>query len=145
VSSSSDDRTPNRAPVGGRPFSDAGESLLRVTLPPGTPQEAEVAVQRLVELTSILARRCAQLQEALESRIVIEQAKGVIAERCRIEPEQAFEALRQAARSNRIALRDVAARVMSSDTTPWELAAQLNGTPVRRRRTNAAGGDSVER
>jgi hypothetical protein len=29
--------------------------------------EAEVAIARLVELTSILARRAAQLQEALDS------------------------------------------------------------------------------
>jgi hypothetical protein len=38
--------------------------------------EAEIAVQRLVELTGILARRCAQLQHALDSRVAIEQAKA---------------------------------------------------------------------
>ena len=54
------------------PFTQSAESLLHVALPPGTPEQAEVTVRRLIELTGILARRCAQLQEALDSRIVIE-------------------------------------------------------------------------
>jgi hypothetical protein len=58
----------------GSPQNGAGESLIRVSL--GTPAEAETAVRRLVELTGILARRCAQLEHALQSRIVIEQAKA---------------------------------------------------------------------
>jgi hypothetical protein len=65
----------------GRPFADPAQSLINVAVRPGTPVEAEIAVQRLVELTGILARRFAQLQHALDSRVAIEQAKGVMCER----------------------------------------------------------------
>ena len=123
----------------GVPFTEAGEGLLHVAIPPGTPREAETAVRRLVELTAILARRCAQLQEALDSRVVIEQAKGVLAERFHLEPEQAFEVLRRSARANRVPLRDLSARIVSSERTPWEVAAQLDGAalPPRLARTGS--------
>lgn len=116
---------PRHAHVPGRQFADPSQTLIDVAVPPGTPLEAEVAVRRLVELTGILARRCAQLQHALESRIEIEQAKGIIAERFSLEPDQAFDSLRRAARSNRIRIHDLSFRVVTSDETPPELLAQL--------------------
>jgi hypothetical protein len=119
--------------VGGLPFADPGQSLIDVALPPGTPREAEIAVQRLVELTGILARRCAQLQHALDSRIAIEQAKGVMSERFALAPEDAFEVLRRAARSHRMRIHDLAAMVVRSVETPPEITRQLNeGSPLRR-------------
>lgn len=120
-------------------FTDAGETLLHVALPPGTPVETETAVRRLVELTAILARRCAQLQEALDTRIVIEQAKGMLAERFHLEPDGAFEVLRRGARSSRLPLRDLAARVVTSERTPWEVAAQLEGAALPPRLAQNAG------
>jgi hypothetical protein len=117
----------------------SSEGLLQITLPPGTPEHTQAAVRRLVEATATLARRCAQLQEALESRIVIEQAKGVLAERFRLEPDSAFEVLRRGARSNRLPLRDLAARVVASERTPWEVAAQLDGGAVSPRLAPNAG------
>ena len=119
--------------VDGLPFAGADKALLHLTLPPGTPDEAQVAVRRLIELTTILARRCAQLQEALDSRVTIEQAKGVLAERFGLDPDAAFDVLRRAARSNRVALHDLAASVAASRKTPWEVAAQLDGAAVPRR------------
>ena len=95
-----------------------------------TDLDAETAVRQLVELTATLARRSAQLQEALESRVVIEQAKGVLAERFALEPEAAFDVLRRAARANRVVLRELAERVVTSRTTPWEIAGQLDAAAV---------------
>jgi AmiR/NasT family two-component response regulator len=98
--------------------SGAAGSLLQIALPKGTPLEAEVAVRRLIELVGTLAERAAQLQEALESRIVIEQAKGVLVERFEVSPDEAFTLLRRAARSNRMLLRELAAEVVASRETP---------------------------
>lgn len=63
-----------------------------------------------------------QLREALESRRVIEQAKGVLAGRHDITPEQAFALLRGfARRSNRI-LREVCAEVVTGATDVTDTA-----------------------
>jgi len=107
--------------VRGSRFSSPAESLLRISVPPGTPPEAEAAIVRLLELTSILARRAAQLQEALDSRIVIEQAKGILAERFGTDIDAAFRLLRRGAGSNRIKLHELAERVVASPETPAEL------------------------
>ena len=69
---------------------------------------------RLRALTQLLAERNEQLETALESRIVIEQAKGVLAERYGISPDAAFVRLRAAARSNRMKLHALAAAVVAS-------------------------------
>ncbi|MFX0577498.1 GAF and ANTAR domain-containing protein [Nocardia nepalensis] len=53
-------------------------------------------------------RLTAQLQHALDSRIVIEQAKGVIANARRTTPEVAFELIRSHARKNRVTVQAVA-------------------------------------
>ncbi|HEY4020235.1 MAG TPA: GAF and ANTAR domain-containing protein [Pseudonocardiaceae bacterium] len=49
-----------------------------------------------------------QLQFALTSRVIIEQAKGVLAERCRVDMAEAFTMLRKHARNNNLRLADVA-------------------------------------
>jgi AmiR/NasT family two-component response regulator len=94
-----------------------------VGLPSGTPDEARAAIERLIELTARFACRSAQLQEALDSRVVIEQAKGVFAERYSITTQEAFDLLRRASRSNRIQLHELAAKVVSSPQTPREFHA----------------------
>jgi hypothetical protein len=53
-------------------------------------------------------RRTEQLQHALHSRVVIEQAKGIVAARRDITPDAAFEHLRNHARRHGRRLRDVA-------------------------------------
>jgi hypothetical protein len=111
----------SRGPDGHRLVGPAG-SLIQIALPKGTPLEAEVAIRRLIELVGTLARRAAQLQEALDSRIVIEQAKGVLVERFDLSPDEAFAVLRRAARSNRMPLRDLAANVVDLRGMPPELA-----------------------
>ena len=59
-----------------------------------------------------------QLREALDSRIVIEQAKGVLAAERRISVDEAFEVLRRHARRNSTSLRSVAEAVVSLGLRP---------------------------
>jgi GAF domain-containing protein len=66
-----------------------------------------------------LSRRTAeQLQEALDSRIVIEQAKGVLAAERHISVAEAFVVLREHARDNGAALKAVADAVVNLGLRP---------------------------
>ena len=76
---------------------------------------------RLQELVSSLLEQNAQLRTALESRIVIEQAKGVLAERFGLGVEEAFELLRRAARNHRMSIHALAGRVVAARETPHEI------------------------
>ena len=67
---------------------------------------------------SALEREVQQLREALSSRIVIEQAKGVLAERFQLEIDPAFELLRRAARSERMLIHQLAAEVVAGRQSP---------------------------
>jgi AmiR/NasT family two-component response regulator len=90
-----------------------------------TPQEMQVIVRRLLGVTEAAYERRAQLEEALRSRIVIEQAKGVLAERHELDVEQAFEVLRRAARSSRVKIHLLAADVVGSRESPAPVLAAL--------------------
>jgi GAF domain-containing protein len=59
-----------------------------------------------------------QLQEALDSRIVIEQAKGILAAERQISVDAAFEVLRRHARSHSATLRSVAEAVVNLGMRP---------------------------
>lgn len=72
-----------------------------------------------------LRARVSELEAALESRVVIEQAKGMIAARHHVDLQTAFDALRRAARSNHLILRELAARVITEPGTPAEIVQQL--------------------
>lgn len=82
-----------------------------------------VAAQALADVATIaiLQHRAAadaqlltdQLTGALNTRIVIEQAKGVVAERAELDMEQAFARLRRHARNHHLLLSDVAQAVSS--------------------------------
>jgi len=85
------------------------------------------AAQALADVAtiSILARNAAadsqtvnqQLTHALSTRIVIEQAKGVVAEGAGIDMERAFRRLRNHARAHHLLLTDVA-HAVSTKTLP---------------------------
>jgi AmiR/NasT family two-component response regulator len=73
-----------------------------------------------------------QLQTALNSRVVIEQAKGKLAERLGIDMAQAFAILRSAARDRNLRLADLA-QAFIDGTEP------LTGHTVTTSRQPAAG------
>jgi AmiR/NasT family two-component response regulator len=66
-----------------------------------------------------------QLRTALESRIVIEQAKGILAERYATAVEVAFELLRRAARTSQRRIHDVAVEVVNSGSSPPAVLREL--------------------
>lgn len=83
-----------------------GESSLSI-LPPSAGQPGDP--------TAFLIERTRQLEVALTSRIVIEQAKGILAERHGISVDEAFERLRREARSARRKIHDVATDVVNGN------------------------------
>jgi GAF domain-containing protein len=107
---------------------------------PGEMRQADVdAAQALADVATIaiLQHRAAleaqvvnqQLEHALNSRIVLEQAKGMVAEREKINMEQAFSALRRHARHHNLRLVDVAEAIIGGALP----ASALDGVrPARR-------------
>jgi len=82
------------------------------SIPAATPAGDEPPDARRLEQT------VAQLEHALTARIRVEQAIGVLAERHRIRPRQAFEQLRSAARNRGRRVIDIAADVVASASNP---------------------------
>jgi hypothetical protein len=90
-----------------------------------------------------LAVTVSQLEHALASRVRVEQAIGVLAERHRIHPREAFDLLRGAARSRGRRVTEIAQDVVASAANPLlrlpeELARKLpeprqRGRSLRRR------------
>jgi ANTAR domain len=81
-----------------------------VTRPARVPEEANAAER--------LAVTVQQLEHALASRVRVEQAIGVLAERRRLRPREAFDLLRGAARSRGVRLTEVADDVVDSAANP---------------------------
>jgi len=75
---------------------------------------AEMATVYVVMVSQLRSAEqlAAQLQHALDSRVVIEQAKGVLARAHEVDVSGAFERLRRHARNNHRNLHDVAAEVV---------------------------------
>ncbi|MFF1925061.1 ANTAR domain-containing protein [Streptomyces sp. NPDC058221] len=86
-----------------------------------SPQDASLA-QALADVATIalLQQRDlgqeqlekSQLQRALSSRIVIEQAKGILAERWTVNPDRAYNALRTYARARQLRISDCARQII---------------------------------
>jgi hypothetical protein len=85
----------------------------------GAPAEASAQPEEPAGAeSSKLRATIGQLERALMARVRVEQAIGVLAERHRIQPRQAFEQLRDAARSRGKRVIDIATDVVASATNP---------------------------
>ena len=113
-------------------------NLLRVTRTP--MDEADIIVARafadLATLSIIQHRTAAesqrlneQLSAALTSRVVIEQAKGVIAERADVDLAEAFSRLRSYARNHNRRLTDVARAAIDGTLDPQAWAPPASPAP----------------
>jgi GAF domain-containing protein len=96
---------------------------------PGEMRRADVdAAQAFADVATIaiLQHRAAteayllneQLNAALHTRVVIEQAKGIVAERQSLDMERAFATLRNHARNHNLRLVDVATHVIEGSLAP---------------------------
>jgi hypothetical protein len=136
-------RTPTGWRVGDEEVSDLTSAmvladLLAAELPAGEPP-ALAAERRRQEAappdTRQLQETVAQLEHALTVRVRVEQAIGVLAERHRLRPRQAFELLRSAARARGRRVLEVAGEVVDSASNPLlRLPDELAKPPVVRRR-----------
>jgi hypothetical protein len=118
--------------------------------PAGRPNVSETRTPRFVpnrrfeaDEAQRLAVTVTQLEHALASRVMVEQAIGVLAERHRLRPRDAFDLLRGAARSRGQRITDMAQDVVGSTANPLlrlpeELARQVapkqRGRSLRRTR-----------
>ncbi|HET7246044.1 MAG TPA: ANTAR domain-containing protein [Streptosporangiaceae bacterium] len=89
-----------------------------------------------------LEQTVAQLEHALTARVRVEQAIGVLAERHRLRPRQAFELLRSVARAQGRRVLEMATEVVDSATNPLlRIPEELAKPPVVRRRSRRLGPD----
>jgi hypothetical protein len=100
--------------------------------------------EREADEAARLAVTVTQLEHALASRVLVEQAIGVLAERHRLRPRDAFDLLRKAARSRGHRVTVVAQEVVASATNPLlqlpeELARKLPEPPPRGRSLRRRG------
>jgi GAF domain-containing protein len=86
--------------------------------------------QRAVQEARVLVE---QLQRALNSRVVIEQAKGVLAERAQVNLDEAFGLLRNYARNHNVRLGDVAEALIAGSVMIEELGPPHRAEPPAKR------------
>jgi len=72
-----------------------------------------------------------QLETALTSRILVEQAKGVLAERWNSSVDEAFATFRSYARAHRLRLSELAARIIAGDFDTAEIPAPARSSVDR--------------
>ena len=103
----------------------AGTDAAAGTGAAGRPAEADPAAppdqagdEGSPDETRRLRATVRQLERALAVRIRVEQAIGILAERHRVRPRQAFEQLRAAARGRGQRVIDIAGDVVASATNP---------------------------
>ena len=93
------------------------------------PAQIAAEMDRLVVYADAQERKVSQLQSALDSRVIIEQAIGILAERFDLPFADAFEVLRAAARNSRREVRAVAEELRASRETPIAISDVLASEP----------------
>lgn len=96
----------------------AGPSMTKARIAQAMAKVAAIAIEKDTERRE-RATLIEQLETALESRVAIEQAKGVLASHLDMDPHDAFRLLRQRARETRRLLRDVASEVVKTRGTSF--------------------------
>ena len=94
------------------------------------PAQIAAEMDRLVVYADAQERKVSQLQAALDSRVIIEQAIGILAERFDLSFEEAFEVLRAAARNSRREVRAVVEELRVSRETPLAISDVLPRDPT---------------
>jgi ANTAR domain len=90
-----------------------------------------------------LKETVAQLERALTVRVRVEQAIGVLAERHRLRPRQAFELLRSASRARGQRIMETASQVIASASNPLlRLPEELAKPPMPRRMPRRSRGEA---
>jgi ANTAR domain len=123
---------------------DLGSPAIPVTAPAAGPPSVTEADE-----AARLAVTVAQLEHALSARVRVEQAIGVLAERHRLRPRQAFDLLRNVARSSGQKVTEIAEAVVDSASNPLlplpEELARKQPAPRRRGRSprHARSGENV--
>lgn len=98
--------------------------------PVGAPKDgARMLEDGLGHSAEAWRQRAEQLQIALDSRVAIEQAKGMLRERIGLPIESAFHLLRTSARGNGLKLHALANEVVASFATPEPILGELAGHP----------------
>jgi len=102
------------APAAPQPAPHRGEGRRSRTAPPSAGPSDHEPLEEAHRLRTTVG----QLEHALTARIRIEQAIGVLAERHRLRPREAFDLLRGAARSRGQKITDMAGEVVASTANP---------------------------
>ena len=129
---------------------DLGSPAIPVVAAPAGPSAVTVRAQGVeADEAARLAVTVAQLEHALSARVRVEQAIGVLAERHRLRPRQAFDLLRNVARSRGQKVIEIAEAVVDSTSNPLlplpEELARKQLAPRRRGRSprHARSGENV--
>jgi hypothetical protein len=134
---------------------DLGSPAIPVAAAPAGPSAVTGRAQGVEALraqgveAARLAVTVAQLEHALSARVRVEQAIGVLAERHRLRPRQAFDLLRNVARSRGQKVIEIAEAVVDSTSNPLlplpEELARQQLVPRRRGRSprHARSGENV--
>src|SRR5271169_6579167 len=98
---------------------DLGSPAVPLVAPPAGPPAVSQGVQGVeADEAARLAVTVTQLERALVARVRVEQAIGVLAERHRLRPRQAFDLLRNVARSRGQKVIEIAEAVVDSTSNP---------------------------